>query len=274
MKKLSLTIWLIATATHCFAGWPVGKGRTITSVTYDWFRSSKYFNGQGALTNIGGTNDYFTSSFISLSFTHGIKRRVDITASVPFLTQKSVLFGSIYQRSGLGDAQFGITFHKENFDYTKSLSVQVSGIAPLYSNTNQKILLGYESFGGMVDVNYSVLPKFLKSGYLIFDAAYKQYFAEDGPSQFLYSIVISSSIDKFNQIVGSVSGVSSFSVNKQFSALNPNVVKDYTSITATATYGRRLTRTFSIYLTGNLVVWGVNTGQGAGLGISGTLRIP
>ncbi|MBN8836984.1 MAG: hypothetical protein J0I09_06980 [Sphingobacteriia bacterium] len=274
MKKIGITILLISAVMQSYAGWPIGKGRSLTALTYDWFRSAKYFDGQGKLQNIGGPNDYFSSGFVSLSYTYGLKRRADFSVSIPFLTQKSISSGTVYERAGFGDVQVGVTFHKENTDYTKSFSVQFLGIIPLYSNADEKLLLGYQSLGAMINFNYSILPKFLKSGYLIFDAGYKQYFASDGPSQFSYTATIGSSIDKFNQLIGSIGGVSSFSINKQFSLLNPSVVKNFTSINATATYGRRITRTFSLYLSGNIIVWGVNTGQGAGIGLSASLRIP
>jgi hypothetical protein len=274
MKKIIFITATLFFVNNAFAGWPIGKGRSVVSLTYNWYQSKKYFDGRGNINDIGLPGDYFTAQFIALGFNYGLGRRTDFFVTLPILIQQSITAGTLYSRQGFGDATAGFTFHNESADYKQSLSVTLAGIFPMYSNSNQKLLLGYESLGAELLLNYSITPKFLKSGYIVLEGGVKQFFADDGPTQFVYNATIGSSLDKFNQLVFSVNGLSSLSINKEFSALNPNFNKDFTSIGASLSYGRRLTRTLSVYVTGNLTVWGVNTGKGGGLGASMVLRLP
>ena len=66
MKKVCLiTILSLIAIQNCFAGWPVGKSRTIMGIGYNYYYSNKTYNTKWRLNDTAATGDYFRSNYIS-----------------------------------------------------------------------------------------------------------------------------------------------------------------------------------------------------------------
>ena len=92
------------------ADYPVGKRRTAINGTFNYFYSNKYFDANGKLTN-NFPGNYFQSTFYSLNITHGLSRRIDLTATLPFAKQTLVNGNNAESRSGITDVNVGSSFH-------------------------------------------------------------------------------------------------------------------------------------------------------------------
>ncbi len=275
MKRLYLLIILILLITgNCFAGWPVGKGRSVIGVGYNYYYGSKSYDSKWHLNNPLNADDYFKANYFSLFLAHGISRRLDLVANASYMFLDSKQFGVSKQRNNFGDAMVGLAYSIENHEFTKYLTFQLSGIFPLYNNRSNQLNMGYGSRGIDFVLNYSVNPKFLKNdGYLMYQLDYRRYFGTDGPQQLIGDATICFIIKRFHQLLFNVQGMASFSTNTAGN-INPKEVKDFDAFKFTATYGKKVRRTVVLYGSAYYTFAGRNTLQGMGLGANAIFKIP
>jgi len=275
MNRLCLSIILLLIYTNnTYAGWPVGKGRSVIGVGYNYYYGTKSFDTKWHLNNPKDPDDYFKSHYLSLFLAHGISRRFDVVASASYMFQNSKQAGISKQRNDFGDAMAGFAYSIENNEFTKYLTFQLCGIFPLYNNHGNQLAMGYGSRGIDFVMNYSINPKFLKNdGYLMYQLDYRKFFEGDGPQQLIGDATIAFIIKRFHQLLLNVQGVASFSTYTT-SSINPKDVKDFNSFKFTATYGKKIRRTVVLYGSAYYTFAGRNTLQGIGLGANAIFKLP
>ena len=274
MKRMYLSIlFLLLISSHCFAGWPVGKGRSVIGLGYNLYYGTHSFDNNWHLKSPSDASDFFRSNYFSLYLAHGISRRLDLVANASYLYQQARQSGINRQRNDFGDAMAGLAYSIENNEFTRYLTFQLSGIFPLYTNPNNVLPIGYGSRGVDFTVNYSVNPKYLKNdGYLMYQLAYRKYFDGAGPQQLIGDFTVAFIIKRFHQLLFNIQGVSSFSTNTT-SSINPKEVYNYETAKFTATYGRKVRRTIVLYGSAYYTFLGRNSLQGMGLGANMIIKL-
>ena len=275
MKRFYFIAFLLLIGIqNCFAGWPVGKGRSILGIGYNYYYSNKTYNTKWRLNDTASTGDFFRSNYISFYAAHGISRRLDIVANASYISQLSNVAGTITKRSGAGDAMLGLAYSIENTDFTKYITFQLSGIFPLYTNPVGKLPMGYAAHGIDLTVNYNVSPAFLNNnGYLMYQLSYRKYFTEVGPQQLIGDASIVFIFRRSQQLILNLEGLGSFSTDTS-SSINPKDVKDYAIAKLNASYGVKLRRTLILYGSAFYTLVGRNISQGMGLGMNLIIKIP
>jgi hypothetical protein len=271
MKKIYLFVLLllsITAANRAYAGWPIGKYRNVVIPSFNYYTSKDTWTSTGQkITGAPGTG--FTSYSFGLYAGYGITRRLDaiVNLLVPFQNSayKSSTGEIIKQSSsGVGDLQAGLAYNLVNFGYKSFLSVQVSGIIPLY-DTTKTVALGYAAYGAETDLMYSgsIDAGFLKHTYFNTMVGFRRYFDNQGPNVFIYTASLGIPLGRRNQISFEVGGQNSSSINKAF---NPNLAinRDFSFTKGSFNYGHTFTRRFSVFTTAFYTFVGRNTGQGYG----------
>jgi hypothetical protein len=258
----------------CYAGWPVGKGRTVIGLGYNFYYSSKIYDEKWHLTDPASKNDYFKSNFYSLYVAHGITRHLDFIGTASYLSQTSRQNNNVSKRSDFGDAMMGLSYSLENKDYSKYISGQASFIFPMYSNPTGELMMGLGMKGIDLTVTYNEVPAFInKNGFTLYSLTYRKYFGDDGPQQLIASASATFIIKRFQQFTVGLQGVGSYSSNTS-SNLNPNAVKDFNSLKLNVNYGRKLVRTVILYGSAFYTLMGRNTSQGLGVGANMIIKLP
>ncbi|MBS4064991.1 MAG: hypothetical protein KGZ74_10555 [Chitinophagaceae bacterium] len=252
------------------ADYPVGKKRTALTGTFNYFYSNKYFDANGKLIN-NFPGDYFQSTFYSLNITHGLSRRIDLTATLPFAKQTLVNGNNSESRSGITDVNLGLSFHFPSVDYKRYFTLKASVGIPAYQN-NQTPYLGFASKAVMLGANYSFTP--YKNGYAILEFMYTRFLdSGDGPNQYRGSLTIGKMYNKHTSVTASLSHLVSQSVNTTF---NPNLQlnKDFNAATFNVSVGRKLNRSITPTIQGYYTLLGRNAGLGMGVNFFVTVRLP
>ncbi|WP_374949716.1 hypothetical protein [Mucilaginibacter sp.] len=271
-----LTFIIIGSAwQQAFAGFPIGKYRSIVVPSFSYYSSKDTYNRDGK--RIAGANGSgFNSYAFGLYLGYGLTRRMDllVNLSAPFQTSKFATANGIISQasSGLGDLQVGLSYALVNFNYNSYLSVQVSGIAPLYNNSNKAVALGYGTYGSEVKLMYSggLSGKF--KGYYNLEAGYRRFFDYQGPNVFIYSATLGTPIPGRNQITAEIGGQSSSSRDKSFSQ-NLSINRDFSFTKAGLGFGHSFTRRFSLFANGFYTFRGYNSGVGSGVSMQAVLKI-
>jgi len=266
MKKYFLFIAIILalySPLKLYAGFPVGKGRSVLCFAYNAYYSHRNFDDNGHLQD-GKPGDYFISHYFSLYAAHGLTRRWDIFAAVPFVYEISKSDGVTNSRNGFADAMAGLEYTFVNKDFNKYTTLKGSIIWPLYDNGTNTLDIGYGVPGMDFTINYVYTPRSIRNkGYYMLEGSYRHYFADDGPDQFLFDAERSFTIKRFNFLNFGISGTYSSSTNKS-SNPNPTLNKDFAYAEVKLTYGRRVWRNITLYLEGFYTPIGRNSGEGIG----------
>jgi hypothetical protein len=257
-----------------FAGFPIGKYRDIVVPSFSYYSQSDRFDINGKIIK-GTPGVNFSSYSTSIYIGYGITRRLDFIASVPFLYQLNNLGGgNKIINQGAGDLVAGLSYNLVNFNYVRFLSVQVSGVVPLYNNTNGTSALGLGDYGSEIKLMYcGNLPSFIASrGYFNTEVAYRRYFNYQGPDQLSFLATIGYPITKHNQLSLDLLLFRSFSSNKDF---NNNIYaeRDYAFFKPQLNFGHQFTRRFSLFVGGFYVPFGLNTGVGYGGSLVAVLKL-
>jgi hypothetical protein len=248
-----------------FAGFPIGKYRDIVVPSFSYYSQSDHYDVYGNyIKGLPGVN--FTSFSTNLYAGYGISRRLDLIVNVPFLYQVNNLGkGNSIVNQGAGDMAAGLSYNLVNFKYVRFLSVQVSGIIPLYTPTSSNSALGLGDKGAEVKLMFcGSLPGFIADkGYFNTEAAYRRYFNFQGPDQFSFLGTIGYPISWHNQVSLDVSVFRSFSSNTTFN-INYNAERDYAFVKPQLNFGHQFSRRVSMFVGGFYVPYGINTGLGYG----------
>ncbi|WP_345953707.1 hypothetical protein [Mucilaginibacter sp. PAMB04168] len=245
-------------------GWPVRKGKLLTSLSVSYFRASNRWDSTGKLSSYPG-GGYFASQSIALYAEYGISRRWTGIAAVPYVLNQ-VKQGTVPKISvyGFGDAELGLRYYLTNIEFKYYIALQGTAIVPLYKGSS----LGLGAPG--TDLS-AVMSGSGKNFYFTLQAGGRAYFSNSGPQQFRYTGTIGYNLDTHNQFSFGLSGVMSQSTNKQFS-LNIVQNRDFSYHQASLSYGYLVNRDLSFFATVNQFLIGRNTGMGTNIGLSVSRR--
>ncbi len=280
MKKVSaftyFVVLLIALVTpfKTFAGWPIGKYRDLVIPSFSYYTQTDHFDAKGNQIK-GAPGTGFTSFSTSLYVGYGITRTLDFIVTIPFLyTQNTLAPGNTITNQGAGDMVAGLSYNLVNFNYVRFLSVQVSGIVPLYSNTNGFSALGFGDLGSEVKLMFcGNLPKSIfDKGYFNAELAYRRYYSSQGPDQVSFLGTIGYPVTKHSQVSLDLLLFRSYSSDKVY---NPNFFaeRDFAFFKPSLNFGHTFTRRFSLFAGGYYVPFGLNTGVGSGGSVLAVFKI-
>lgn len=258
---------LTAITLNANAGWPMGKKHYMISTTFTHYQASKGWEKNG---QFGSLNGDFMSQSAGLYVDYGVSRTLDFIVSLPFSYQTiKNEFGTFHQ-SGAGDLQLGFSTVLKNFKYTNYITLYVGASAPLYKNTDIRVL-GMGNAGIVARVSASGLLK--KGVFYNIDLGGGQYFGVAAPIQGTASGFIGFSVSDYNQINIGADGVYSSSSDKTF---NPNIIaaKDFWYSRVSAGFSHSFSRRFTLNLGGFYTVAGRNTGQGYGASVTASMKLP
>ncbi|WP_259071079.1 hypothetical protein HDF24_09950 [Mucilaginibacter sp. X4EP1] len=259
---LCLLIFIVfAFPVKTYAGFPIGKYRDIVVPSFSYYSQTDRYDINGNIVK-GQPGARFSSYSTSLFVGYGITRRLDFIASVPFLYQVNAFGkGNSIINQGLGDLVAGLSYNLINFNYKRFLSVQVSGVVPLYSTNNGVSPLGLGDYGSEIKLMYcGSMPG---KGYFNTELAYRRYFDTQGPDQFSFLVTYGYPVTKHNQISVDLLLFRSFSDNKAFNS-NVFAERDYAFFKPQINFGHQFSRRFSLFIGGFYVPYGINTGVGYG----------
>jgi protein XagA len=248
-----------------FAGFPIGKYRNIVVPSFSYYRQTDRFDQNGNMIK-GMPGVGFSSYSGNLYVGYGISRRLDLIVSLPFLYQVNNLgAGNSITNQGAGDLVAGLSYNLANFNYVRFLSVQVSGVAPLYTNIGSNPALGLGDYGSEIKLMYcGSLPKSIADkGYFNTEIAYRRYFSYQGPDQVSFLATVGYPISWHNQLSLDLLFFRSFSSNKTYNS-NIFAERNYAFFKPQLNFGHQFTRRFSMFIGGFYVPFGLNTGVGYG----------
>ena len=282
MKKPFTTSLFLTTITsaaqQAFAAFQRGKYRNIVVPSFNYYTAKDVYNSSGKKVK-PANNSSFSSYAFGLYFGYGVTRRLDLIVNVLAPNQQSQFTtsaGTTYQQSfGFGDLQAGLSYALVNFGYKSYLSVQVTGIAPLYKHDDQQLDFGYGAFGSEVKLMYtgSINCNHLRGCYSNLEAGFRMYFAKPGPSVIVYSALFGVPLDKRNQVSFEVGGQNSSSYNKSFVSTNLSINRDFAFTKGAVNYGHTFNRRFSLFGGGFYTFMGRNAGVGYGGSLQAVLKI-
>lgn len=269
---LLLITWLIPCKT--FAGWPIGKYRDLVVPTFSYYHQTDRFDGQdNVIKGTPGTS--FSSFTANIFFGYGLTRKLDLMVTLPYLYQQNKIGpGNTISNQGPGDLSVGLSYNLVNFNYVRFLSVQVSGIAPMYTVTSGRSALGLGSYGSEVKLMFcgNLPATVLDKGYFNTELSYRRYYSAQGPDQVSITASVGYPVTKHNQVSLEVLLFRSFSSDKAFNA-NYFAERDFSFFKPALNFGHQFTRRFSVFLGGFYVPFGVNTGVGYGGSLLAVLKL-
>ena len=249
-----------------FAGFPIGKYRDLVVPSFSYYTQTDHYDINGNVVK-GSPGARFSSYSTYLYFGYGLSRRLDLIVTVPFLYQVNNLGnGNKITTQGAGDMVAGLSYNLVNFKYLRYLSVQVSGVIPLYSvPANTTSALGLGDNGAEIKLSYcGNLPKSLfDKGYFNTEIGYRRYFNYQGPNQYSFLGTIGYPISWHNQLSFDLVLLRSLSPNTAYNS-NYNAERDYGFVKPQLNFGHQFTRRFSVFIGGYYVPIGINTGVGYG----------
>ena len=278
MKKYILYILFCLSyfmPTYLFAGFPAGKGRTVLNFVGNTYYSQGIYD-QGWHYNKSNPGDYFLSQYFSLYIAHGISRKFDLFASIPYVYEVAKTDSIVKTRSDFADAMLGGSYTISNKNFNKYTSFKAALILPLYSNFGKSIDMGYATKGVDLTINYVYRPlKPKHKGYYVFEGSYRKYFdlQDEGPKQLLFDVERCYLIRSFAYLTFGLNGAYSYSINKSsYTIATQN--KDFTYLEAKISYGLRVRRNVTMYLSGFDTFAGRNAGAGYGGALSVVVKLP
>ncbi len=263
---------MLFSVLHCYADFPMGKGRIALIGTYNYFYSNKYFDEKAKMIKYP-PGDFFNSTSYGLTFMAGIGRKVDFNLSVPFVVQSITTSGVKQTNSGLGDANVGLSFHFPSESLTKSFTLKTGLILPLYQNdTLATPYLGYANKGIQLGAAYAFSP--FKDAYATLEFTYTRFVdAFEGPDQYRGSVTLSKMLTNYTTLTGNFSHQVSRSINTSFNQ-NVSINKNFEGGTISLSLTQRITRTITPSIQGFYTLYGKNMGLGMGASFFITVRIP
>jgi len=280
MKKLRLFAFAILLLVGfirpyaVYAGFPIGKYRDLVVPSFNYYSQTNHYDVYGNYVK-GLPGARYTSMSANLYLGYGISRRLDLIVSVPYLYQvNTISAGKSIISQGAGDMVAGLSYNLVNYSFKRFLSVQVSGVVPLYTAVSGTSALGLGDYGTEVKLMFcGTLPDFIADkGYFNTEAAYRRYFNFQGPDQVSFLATVGYPISWHNQVSFDISVMRSFSPNKSFN-INYNAERDYAFVKPQLNLGHTFTRRFSMFVGGYYVPYGINTGLGYGGSIVAIIKL-
>jgi hypothetical protein len=281
MKKLRLSLvvclfFALVLPYKTFAGFPIGKYRDIVVPSFNYYSQTNHYDVYGNYVK-GAPGAQFSSYSFSLFAGYGISRRLDFLATVPYLYQVNNLGtgNKTITSQGAGDMVAGLSYNIANYDYLRYLSVQVSGVVPLYTvAANATSALGLGNYGAEIKLMFcGALPTFIADkGYFNTEVAYRRYFNYQGPDQISWLGTVGYPIGWHDQVSMDITVFRSFSSNTAFN-INYNAERDYAYVKPQLNFGHTFSRRFTLFAGGFYVPYGINTGLGYGGAVTAILKL-
>jgi len=281
MKKLRLSLFAclffaLILPFNAFAGFPIGKYRDIVVPSFNYYSQTDHYDVFGNYVK-GAPGARFSSYSFSLFAGYGISRRLDFLVTVPYLYQVNNLGtgNKTIMTQGAGDLVAGLSYNIGNYNYLRYLSVQISGVAPLYTvAANSTSPLGLGDYGAEIKVMFcGALPTFVADkGYFNTEVAYRRYFNFQGPDQISWLGTVGLPISWHNQVSLDITVFRSSSPNKTFN-INFNAERDYAFVKPQLNFGHTFSRRFTLFAGGYYVPYGINTGLGYGGALTAILKL-
>lgn len=281
MKKLRLSHLLCLLAAfvlpcRSFAGFPIGRYRDIVVPSFNFYTQTNHYDVFGNYVK-GAPGARFSSYSAILFAGYGISRRLDLLVTVPYIYENNNLGtgNKTLVNQGAGDMVAGLSYNIANYNYVRYLSVQVSGVAPLYTvAANTSSPLGLGDYGAEVKLMFcGALPSFIADkGYFNTEVAYRRYFNFQGPDQVSWLGTVGYPIGWHNQLSLDIIVMRSFSSNTAFN-INYNAERDYAYVKPQLNIGHTFSRRFTLFAGGFYVPYGINTGLGYGGSFTAVLKL-
>ena len=281
MKKLRLSLvvclfFALVLPYKTFAGFPIGKYRDIVVPSFNYYSQTNHYDVYGNYVK-GAPGAQFSSYSFSLFAGYGISRRLDFLATVPYLYQVNNLGtgNKTITSQGAGDMVAGLSYNIANYDYLRYLSVQVSGVVPLYTvAANATSALGLGNYGAEIKLMFcGALPTFIADkGYFNTEVAYRRYFNYQDPDQISWLGTVGYPIGWHDQVSMDITVFRSFSSNTAFN-INYNAERDYAYVKPQLNFGHTFSRRFTLFAGGFYVPYGINTGLGYGGAVTAILKL-
>ncbi len=269
-KHLLVIIIAILYSANLYAGFPVGKGRTVFSLAYSYFYSDHFFDNSGSFQK---SESIFSSHYASVFVAHGLSRRFDVSATLPYIYESSYNSKQTISRHGFSDAQLALSYTIPNKLYNEFTSFKVAEIIPL-SHGIAPMPISYDAYGMEFSINYAKGRKSLRHrGFFSVEWAYRHYFSLDGPDQYLFNIQRFTSISRYAYISYGLNSTYSTSTNS-LNQSSYNASKDFYNVQLKLSLCRRIRRNMTVYLEGFVTPLGRNTGAGIGASAFTVMRIP
>lgn len=273
---LAMCLLLVFMLPHkTYAGFPIGKYRYVIVPSFNYYSQTDHYDIHGNFIK-GGAGVRFSSYSASLFAGYGISRRLDFLVTVPYFYQVNNLgIGkNTLLNQGAGDMVAGLSYNLVNFSYVRFLSVQVSGVIPLYNTASGVSDLGLGDYGAEVKLMYcGSLPKFIADkGYFNTELAYRHYFSYQGPDQFSWLGSVGYPISWHNQVSLDITVFRSFSPNKNFN-FNYYAERDYAYVKPQLNFGHQFSRNLTVFVGGYYVPYGINTGLGYGGSVTAVFKL-
>lgn len=272
VKSLNLIVFcffsLISIETMA-SGFPMGRRKTLLSPYFSYFASTSSRDLSGNKAPYGN-NGRFSSVTAQIYLEYGITDRLDFVAKIPFSFSqyKDDYLNNV--NNAPSDLEVGLKYNILHFNEQKYyFSAQALASIPAYSK-NRNPATGYGKFGSELKLMISGSER---SAYFNIEGGYRQYFGNPTGQvgQLTYISTSGLHLGKSNQLVGEVSGVSSFR-SSQFTPANPASNTEFTFVKANIAIGQRLWKENWIFLGVFHDIVNRNSGIGEGGTLTGIFR--
>lgn len=272
MKKIIiLAITTLLFNQTIFAGFPVGKGRFKLVPSYNFYNARGYWDNNGTY-NAYTNNGKFTSNYFGVFFSAGISRNLDFVGTIPVVIQTQSETGKITSVAGIGDISLGLSYFLSHFDENTHLSLTGSVIIPGYQNTILPYI-GFQSFGTEVKLGVAgSTQRYYRNPYYDIELGVRQYFNTFGPTQAFANITGGIPLSEQFKIAGTVSGISSSSVESSFNSTNLSYNRSFSYIRLTAMGGYTINEKWSIWGSIFTDVTGKSVGKGSGVSLFAVIK--
>jgi len=226
------------------SGWPTGKNKFILIPTWYQYYASGYrdlFSHDYPYPD----NGLYRSSLFQLYGEYGLSKRLDFVGSIPYYLIQYRDMVESRSNKGLGDLELGLRYNLLNKHDQRYLSIQVSGIVPLYHNdTTELPFIGFGDAGAEARLMYSgSLKDGKKNWYFNTELAFREYFdLHGGISQISLLATAGLYLNNSNVISVDISGMRSNGNNEAFNPINLNGNTNFYFLKGSFDYGHRITK--------------------------------
>ncbi len=269
MKKI-IAIALFASITSAaFAGFPIGRGKYLLVPSYNLYTAKGYWDKDGNYFDYPNSGR-FASHYFGLYGGMGIGEKLDLVGSINYTLQQKRETNLLQSNASLGDANIGLQYLLNSFDYYKFLTVTGSLILPLYTNNPAKLpYTGFQQVGGEIKMAFSGTNRErLKNTYYDVVGGVRQYFSPEGPTQVFLDALFGIPLDDYNKLTFSINTVKSTSSSTVFNPDNLNLNRSFSYFRLTAGYGRKINQNYQLFFNIFSDITGKNTGKGGGGSVS------
>lgn len=269
MKKIITLVLFAIISSSVYAGFPIGRGKYLLVPSYNLYTAKGYWDKDGNYfdyTNAGR----FASHYFGIYGGMGIGEKLDLVGSINYTLQQKRETNLLQSNASLGDANIGLQYLLNSFDYYKFLTVTGSLILPLYTNDPAKLpYTGFQQVGGEIKMAFSGTNRErLKNTYYDVVGGVRQYFSPEGPTQVFLDALFGIPLDDYNKLTFSINTVKSTSSSTLFNPDNLNLNRSFSYFRLTAGYGRKINQNYQIFFNIFSDIAGKNTGKGGGGSVS------